>query len=66
MTKGKLIFKCIHCGWSIDADPFNADDNTVFKNDVNEGVTAIIDKEAALDPALPRDKSVQCPKCGYK
>ncbi len=64
--KGKLIFKCKHCGVSMDADAGSAEENTVFKNDLQErAATAVIDREASLDPTLPRDLECECPQCGF-
>lgn len=67
----QLAFKCKSCRYqdipSYREDmEFDKSDNLIYKREFAiSGATENTDPDFALDPTMPRNKGIECPKCGF-
>ena len=65
----RLAFECKSCGYQEAtgyAEEDKVESNRVYKREfLASGATENTDPDFALDPTMPRERNVECPKCGY-
>jgi len=66
-SRKKLVFYCKNCDYTEEAGP-SAEDNCVYRHVIDHSATekTVVMSDVRADPALPRTRSVTCPKCGHK
>eukprot|EP00331_Platyophrya_macrostoma_P008376 CAMPEP_0176425416 /NCGR_PEP_ID=MMETSP0127-20121128/11375_1 /TAXON_ID=938130 /ORGANISM="Platyophrya macrostoma, Strain WH" /LENGTH=127 /DNA_ID=CAMNT_0017806571 /DNA_START=90 /DNA_END=473 /DNA_ORIENTATION=+ len=72
-SEKKLAFECKSCGYQetagyneLSTEDERTETNRIYKREYKQtGATENTDPDFALDPTMPRDRNVECPKCGY-
>lgn len=72
VAEKRLAFKCRSCGYqetphySEAGTEMERNDSLIYKREFkSSGATENTDPDFALDPTMPRNKNIECPKCGY-